>query len=275
MSDVTKVYHYCSPQSFKAIIETKSLWLTNTSTMNDTMEGIWYKNILIEELEKNIIKGKNEQLINNLYNTVVHNLTNKFICCFSEYGDILSQWRAYADDGRGFAVGFSVEKTQILQKIPSWMAVNDSKHSIGIAPVIYDRERQKELIANQVSDIISKNSNLPPEKTTLLSQYSTIFKNPAFSEEKEWRIIHTPLITYDKNYSFSVIGKISDCNFRLSKFGVSPYFTWNFKELDPLPIEEIILGPQNTTPPEDLLFFLSHNGYQNITIKFSAASYRS
>lgn len=45
MGDVTKVYHYCSPQSFKAIIETKSLWLTNTSTMNDTMEGIWYKNI--------------------------------------------------------------------------------------------------------------------------------------------------------------------------------------------------------------------------------------
>lgn len=155
------------------------------------------------------------------------------------------------------------------------MAVNDSKHSIGIAPVIYDRERQKELIANQVSDIINKNSSLPPEKTTLLSQYSTIFKNPAFSEEKEWRIIHTPLITYDKDYSFSVIGKISDCNFRLSKFGVSPYFTWNFKELDPLPIEEIIFGPQNTTQPEDLLFFLSHNGYQNITIKFSAASYRS
>lgn len=62
------------------------------------------------------------------------------------------------------------------------MAIVNSKHSIGIAPVIYDRERQR-LIANQVSDIISKNSNLPPEKTTLLSQYSTIFKKSGIFEK--------------------------------------------------------------------------------------------
>ena len=274
MSDAKLVYHYCSQHSFKAIIESKSLWLTNTSTMNDTMEGVWYKNILIDELGKNIIKGENEQFINNVYNTVVHNLTNKFICCFSEYGDILSQWRAYADDGRGFAIGFSVEKAKLLQKIPITMAVYDNKHSIGIAPVIYDKKTQEMLISNQVREM-TKNVSLSPEKTLLLSQYSTIFKNPAFSEEKEWRIIHTPLITYDKNNSFDAHGKISDVNFRLSKFGVSPYFTWSFNELDPLPIEEIMFGPQNTTLHEDLLFFLSHHGYHNVAIKSSTASYRS
>ncbi|WP_353867109.1 DUF2971 domain-containing protein [uncultured Desulfovibrio sp.] len=80
------------------------------------MGGVWYKNILIDELEKNTIKGKNEQLLNNIYNTVVHNLTNKFICCLSEHGDILSQWRTYADDGRGFAIGFSVENTNFYKK---------------------------------------------------------------------------------------------------------------------------------------------------------------
>lgn len=115
------------------------------------MGGVWYKNILIDELKKNTIKCKNEQLLNNIYNTVVHNLTNKFICCLSEHGDILSQWRTYADDGRGFAIGFSVENTNFLQNIPFYMAVDDNKHSIGIAPVIYDKERQEMLISNQVS----------------------------------------------------------------------------------------------------------------------------
>ena len=29
-----------------------------------------------------------------------------FICCFSGDGDDLGQWRAYADNGRGFVLGF-------------------------------------------------------------------------------------------------------------------------------------------------------------------------
>ena len=35
----------------------------------------------------------------------------RYICCFSGEGDLLSQWRAYADDGRGISVGF--KKSQI------------------------------------------------------------------------------------------------------------------------------------------------------------------
>ena len=35
----------------------------------------------------------------------------RYICCFSGDGDLLSQWRAYADDGRGISVGF--KKSQI------------------------------------------------------------------------------------------------------------------------------------------------------------------
>ena len=31
-----------------------------------------------------------------------------YLGCFSEEGDILPQWRSYADDGQGFAIGFSL-----------------------------------------------------------------------------------------------------------------------------------------------------------------------
>lgn len=34
----------------------------------------------------------------------------RYICCFSGDGDLLSQWRAYADDGKGISIGFKKSK---------------------------------------------------------------------------------------------------------------------------------------------------------------------
>lgn len=43
---------------------------------------------------------------------------NRYICCFSKEGDILSQWRAYANDGRGISIGFNLKKLeQLIEKI--------------------------------------------------------------------------------------------------------------------------------------------------------------
>lgn len=33
-----------------------------------------------------------------------------FVICLSEEGDLLSQWRGYADDGRGMCLGFNVHE---------------------------------------------------------------------------------------------------------------------------------------------------------------------
>ena len=36
----------------------------------------------------------------------VEKVAHYFVCCFSRTGDDLGQWRAYADNGRGYALGF-------------------------------------------------------------------------------------------------------------------------------------------------------------------------
>lgn len=33
-----------------------------------------------------------------------------YIACFSKEGDVLSQWRSYADDSRGVSIGFDLNK---------------------------------------------------------------------------------------------------------------------------------------------------------------------
>ena len=37
-----------------------------------------------------------------------------YFCCFSESSDLLSQWRAYGNDGQGVAIGFNAK---LLSKI--------------------------------------------------------------------------------------------------------------------------------------------------------------
>ena len=42
-----------------------------------------------------------------------------YIACFSESDDYLAQWRGYADNGRGVAIGFDVETIErLIEQIP-------------------------------------------------------------------------------------------------------------------------------------------------------------
>ncbi|MCI6939857.1 DUF2971 domain-containing protein [Desulfovibrio piger] len=261
------IYHYCSANTFKLILESKKMFLSDVGTMNDTLEGEWYKNILYNEILK---CGRND--IDDIIISINNNLVNKYICCFSEGGDILSQWRAYADDGRGFSIGFDIDMMSIPNQLPMNSIYID--HTIGIFNVIYDIDIQKKMIKDGLDYIFNKDRI---SGTASIARYSTIFKNPAFKEEREWRIIHTPLITYNQKdkFDFSVMSGVSECNFRITKFGLSPYFVWDFSKLTPSPIKEIVIGPQNMTKEDVLRFFLFKLGITYVDIRRSEASYRS
>ena len=54
-----------------------------------------------------------------------------FVCSFSSNGDHLGQWRAYAANGRGYAVGFDGQKlekaftTENGKPVPQHMTIRD------------------------------------------------------------------------------------------------------------------------------------------------------
>jgi hypothetical protein len=48
-----------------------------------------------------------------IVNEGIENIANFFVCSFSKDGNDLSQWRSYADDGRGYVLGFD---TQALEQ---------------------------------------------------------------------------------------------------------------------------------------------------------------
>jgi len=276
------IYHYTDINGFKNIIESKKLWLSAVNNMNDFTETRWTDDKVFKELNK-ISKeqggvDKIDKMLNELYKLVQHNSPMPYICSFSKNKDSLSQWRAYADDGHGIAIGFN-KKSFGLEEAPPGMTAATNHLSLGICDIVYDEVRQDTLIKETINGLLS-NKNITDRNITdaayYISKYSYVFKNPAFEEEKEVRIIHSPLISKNpNNNSIFMMGNISELKYRVSKKLLTSYFELEFsKENDISPIDEIILGPKCQISKFDIETFLSINNFGQVKIDYSKASYR-
>ena len=110
-----QVYHYCSLETFRLIVENKVLFMSGYHYMNDSSEEKYFLDVFEEEM-KNLYDGLSDEEKANIesddymkkYMTRLSELYANvcFICCFSNIRDDLNQWRAYGDDGKGICIGF-------------------------------------------------------------------------------------------------------------------------------------------------------------------------
>lgn len=101
-----------------------------------------------------------------------------FIACFTENADQLSQRRAYADDGLGYAVGFRGHA--------HW--ATGGPRPVQWERVIYDEDAQDALL----EPILRHAASTPEGANHFLARLWSvlaIIKNPAFREEREWRLV--------------------------------------------------------------------------------------
>ncbi|KAF5065802.1 hypothetical protein DSECCO2_270140 [anaerobic digester metagenome] len=125
------IYHYCSLDTFAEVIKNKTIRLSDLDKTNDYMGKRWGIDLLQEALKKEL---ENNRIFMNLledywYSDDAHNhleqLNNSIsyylnhqtlIACFFLEKDILSQWRAYGQDGEGMVIGFDYVKLKSLIK---------------------------------------------------------------------------------------------------------------------------------------------------------------
>ena len=198
------VYHYCSTEVFTKIIKEKSIRLSDITKSNDSMELKWALNCinashrnLREEMvieQPNFFLDSPSQIV--LDKSVIKN--RALVCCFSEEGDLLSQWRGYADDAQGFAIGFDAKVLDqfgfIAQK--EWEDSACQYYSgFRFDKVIYDEKEQVEEITRIARRLIQKRGQ--GTKITAFDFWAKVInsfpiiafvKNPFFKEEKEWRL---------------------------------------------------------------------------------------
>ena len=112
------LFHYTDDAGVKGILEYGNIRLTSVVNLNDPAELRHGFSHAIDALGKRAASGPPEsqlfakQFQRFLIDGGIDQAAHFFVACFSATGDDLGQWRAYADNGRGFALGFD---TAILE----------------------------------------------------------------------------------------------------------------------------------------------------------------
>jgi hypothetical protein len=109
------VYHYCSSEVFFNIIQTKELWLTNSDTANDYLEKRWVRDGVSNVLRRLNTNPATEDFFYSFRQEYLSDSRPLYMSCFSEVIDSLSQWRGYANDGRGFAIGLHLNYFKVVE----------------------------------------------------------------------------------------------------------------------------------------------------------------
>ncbi len=234
-------------------IDTAIKAMKNTQAIDDEK-----KELAIETLEKYrslTMSERKEFYVNNLKNAesfVYEELKKHFrptyITCFSEEADRLSQWRGYADDGKGVAIGFDancLDDLKIENLFFKQIAYYPNSQKILLVEALIGLVKNKESIKNWIYNILP------------------IIKPLGFHEEKEWRLIYAP--------------KPEDSQLHFGHLFKENRMTYHYKlPLSKLRISEIIIGSKSRLNPIDVQYFLSSNGMQieENQIKKSELSYR-
>lgn len=170
--------------------------------------------------------------------TWLNRVLDIYVACFSTRNDILSQWKNYACGGAGFAIGFDRHGlAKAVQPPASWRCFTAA--SVNLVPVRYSLDTQKrELldIFDQFCSAISETASpseiscCADEIVNALALHASLFKDPCFRDEDEWRII------------IETMPGRSDLRFRSSADKVIPYMETPEQEGGRLPVVSISIG---------------------------------
>ncbi len=300
------VYHYCSLETFFDIFSNSTIRLSNISKSNDS-EEITYLLPKTKKFCTDLFEYYNDKFpdkyklqtdfINNVFDFKFNETSlNFYVICFSENPDLLSQWRGYANDACGVSIGFSTELFYPL--------ACSIRSSYNFSQVRYSLDDLYDQIENYTTEIIEQNFtdnakndslillNLVDTTLSMILYNSILYKNPNFSEEKEWRLVYNPfgnirriidkMSYYDRmsemfNKSLDGGGFMRNpMTFHISHDKIVSHIDLSFESIKKTFIREIIIGSKANIDDLDLDLFLLSNGYnpKDIYIHKSNIPYR-
>jgi hypothetical protein len=200
------VYHYTNDAGLRGILENGTLWLTDIFSLNDPSElrhGLLRAQRILNQ--KAATGPQESRLFARLFSSLdggIHRSGHYFICCLSEHRDDLGQWRAYADDGQGYALGFDTSaleapfannhKTPTSEPGTFLLTYDDS--------VLDDIHRQ---LVDKMFDLIplahakglpadvqrAYTAQLATELASRVLHAGLFFKHEAYNNEQEYRFL--------------------------------------------------------------------------------------
>lgn len=293
------VYHYCSLEAFKSIIENECLWLCDVEKSNDSAERVYFENIMLEQIDRYAedLKSKYDankeralqalQLVKEALQNPKTDHAPVYSCSFSYNGDQLSQWRGYADDGYGVSIGFWAYEFQRFLPEYTFKQVNYNYEQA--KKTCWDILQTSFCHCKETDSDLSYNSLFGANVLSRVEHNNIFFKSNAFAEEQECRIaLRTSQSYYNtKKDSFAFMPvripssdyvqtlELSAEKFRVANHKLSGYYELSFSQAKNL-VTVINLGPKCLATPKDIRHFLEYNNYPvgDIEINTSEATYR-
>jgi hypothetical protein len=278
-SDDELIYHYCRPEAFLEIVRRQVIWSSAYYVLNDALEREWGYTIFAKVAEE--LRGEfGDEFIGPVMDAVAASTFSSvsMISCYSLDADVLSQWRAYADDGRGFAIGFDPK----LMKMPAKKL-----------RVLYDEQDQVAELTGNLKHVFEYEKSIGFKyDDKFRSHWFNVgldlmsYKHHGFREEKEIRLVHTSgLISHGSSLKIRPLGARDkdgqelidpqDIQFRVSSGVVVPYVALDYSDnRKNSPIKEVVLGPRNESANSNIEVFLNTIAVDGVRIRRSTVPYR-
>lgn len=259
--------HYTSLSGFVGILNTKALWASNVSFLNDKSEldhGLKAAKLAAQTTKKLNDGQYASELVRVVKDLSSGKIPKTYAVCFCEDLDSLSQWRAYSKGVQGVCVTFDFSDLKkfvrnneaTIVKIIYSDASTVSKMREKLRDVLFDTKDFDDIIGYNSRDVYN---SLYKGVSFLLPQ----FKHYGFRDEKEHRIV-----LQINN------GEEDVCNFRVVENRIVPYIEMKFK--DKVPLRSVTVGPgvDQELTKRSVEAFLRHKEYIDIEVNVSTVPFR-
>jgi hypothetical protein len=244
------IYHYTNDVGLHGILESGQLWLTDIFRLNDPSEVDHGFSRAIDVLKRKVASGPQERekfaegLAGFAKRYGIEKLGQFFICSFSSRADDLGQWRAYADNGRGYALGFdaaALEDAYTRGAVPQ----NTEAFVMTYSDAALDR------MVGEIIDLVLPLASLPvgsnldetacraylADLYTRLSVYALhialFFKHEAYNNEMEYRFLEF----YGANMT------PPNLRMRARHHSLVRYRAFDWRRVSGDALKEIVVGP--------------------------------
>lgn len=269
-------YHYCSLDTLINILKNRNIRFGNPYKMNDAQEVAYYFDKLCERVREYADKQTDivkKEFYEFVYDEGVRTVFEQdfkgdrvpYIWCLSKEKDLLSQWRGYAEDGCGVAIGFDIAEVLKINNSLKALEVNyfenECKKSIDDILKQYGIENVNSMDFHSMGDIYAEVEDLIKN----CMEKAITFKHVSFHEEQEIRLI----------YDVEGEGQINGLSYRTDGKRLIPYYELSIALIKDTCIKNIVIGPKSKVNEREIENLLKVYGFGGkCEIEKSASTYR-
>ena len=266
------LFHYTDFDGVAGILQSRSLWLSKVSTLNDTSEV----QLAVQKFKERAARAA-ERLASDeaeFLRDVAEHLdearrTNICVASFGEGEDQLEHWRSYANDGRGIALGFRGGELRDA----------GARHDVRLLRCVYEPEMHARIIEDVLHLLMQSLRSVRPraadERKALAEEFTAFFlltapviKDAHFGGEREWRLVSMPRSADDPRLTAVLTGNLASVRFVMPLCAEPSERT---RIVDSVTIGPT-LDPDNVADAIDVL--ARHSGFDVGDIRYSQVPYR-